>query len=299
MADTVTVAAAAKVNLALHIVGRRDDGFHLLESLIGFTEIADHITLTASDDISLDVSGPEQKALTDSNDNLIIRAARLVKDHVNGTGGAHFALEKHIPVAAGLGGGSADAAATVQGCETLWNITSTVPIGDATLAAGLGADVPVCRFGRAAWVWGIGERVTPAPSWPDLWMVLVNPRIPVPTAKVFQAFSGQLKKPEIQSGAGPTWSPSVDDFIEFLASRENSLTDAALSIAPVIAEVLAVISAAPECLLARMSGSGPTCFGLFASESEAQTAAKALAGGKPAWWVRATRLVSRPNHEIH
>ena len=298
MADTVTVAAAAKVNLTLHIVGRRDDGFHLLESLIGFTEIVDHITLTASDDISLDVSGPEQKALTDSDDNLVIRAARLVKDHVNGKGGAYFALEKHIPVTAGLGGGSADAAAAVQGCETLWNITSTVPIEDAALAAGLGADVPVCRFGRAAWVSGIGERVSPAPSWPDLWMVLVNPRIPVPTAKVFQAFSRQFKKSEIHNGTGPTWSPKADEFIDFLASRENSLTDAALSIAPVIAEVLAVISAAPDCLLARMSGSGPTCFGLFASEADAQTAANTIARGKSEWWVRATRLVSAPDYGV-
>lgn len=296
MADTVIVAAAAKVNLALHIVGRRDDGFHLLESLIGFTEIIDHITLTASDDISLDVSGPEQKALADTDDNLVIRAACLVKDHVSGTGGVHVALAKHIPVAAGLGGGSADAAATVQGCETLWNITSTVPIEDATLAARLGADVPVCRFGRSAWVSGIGERVSPAPSWPDLWMILVNPGIPVATTKVFQAFSGQFTKPEIQNGTGPTWSLSVGDFIDYLASRENSLTDAALSIAPVIAEVLAVLSAAPDCLLTRMSGSGPTCFGLFDSETKAQNAAKTIDEKKSEWWVRATRLVSAPDH---
>lgn len=296
MPDVVTVQAAAKVNLTLHIVGKREDDFHRLESLMGFTDVTDHLTLTASEDVGLTVLGPEAGTLTgtsaDEKNNLAVKAARLAQEFSKTDQGVHVSLEKHIPVAAGMGGGSADAAAVVRGCMALWNTAMPDDLNHAALAAELGADVPVCHVGRAAWVSGIGESIAPAPAFPDLWMVLINPRIAVPTARVFQAFTGGHRTTEFEDGVGPAWDESVRDFVDYLSARANDLTAPAQTVAPVVGDVLNTLHSTGGCRLARMSGSGPTCFGLFAAEAEATSAAAAISGSRPDWWVRATPMLS-------
>ncbi|NKB44824.1 MAG: 4-(cytidine 5'-diphospho)-2-C-methyl-D-erythritol kinase, partial [Alphaproteobacteria bacterium] len=181
MTAALTLAAAAKINLTLHVTGRRDDGYHDLESLIGFTDIADVLTFKSADTINLRVTGPEAEGVEPDERNLVVRAAHLMQKHLDVSTGIDIELVKNIPVAAGLGGGSADAAAAVSGCMALWGSQTSQPISDQTLASDLGADVPVCRYGRAAQISGIGESFAPALHWPPAWLVLANPRIPVST----------------------------------------------------------------------------------------------------------------------
>ena len=298
MTIALTLAAPAKVNLTLQITGQREDGFHLLESVIGFTAVADRITLTPADDITLAITGPEAKGLDEDSSNLTVRAAHLVKDHINASAGVHIALEKNIPVAAGLGGGSADAAATLAGCLELWHDDGAEKIDDETLAAALGADVPVCRYGKAAWVSGIGEIMSDVPPWPETWLVLVNPRVAVPTEQIFKTFSGSIRQPETDEAFRSGWGPSVDAFAAILGARENSLTEAVTAVAPVVDGVLSVLEAVPGGALTRMSGSGPTCFSLFATEAEAAAAAIAVGEANPEWWVRSTPLLARTSAEM-
>jgi 4-diphosphocytidyl-2-C-methyl-D-erythritol kinase len=286
MTAALTLAAAAKINLTLHITGRRGDGYHILESLIGFTDITDTLNFIASDDVRLHISGPEGTDLVADEHNLAIKAVRLVQRHLGVTSGVDISLTKNIPVAAGLGGGSADAAATVNGCLTLWGGPESTTISDEILASDLGADVPVCRYGRAALVSGIGEDITPALHWPAAWLVVVNPRVPLATASVFQAFDGSFRAPEDNIFQGR----SFDEFAKFLAQHENSLTSAAIALAPIIEDVIAGIKNLPGCRLARMSGSGPTCFGLFESLEEATVSAKTLQDAQPGWWIKPTPL---------
>lgn len=288
MTHVLTLPAAAKINLTLHITGRRSDGFHILDSLIGFTGVADQLSFTLADDIRLSLSGPNAAQIETEDDNLVIRAARLAQRYVGTTQGAHITLEKNIPVAAGLGGGSADAAATISGCLKLWNKEDAAPLSDDTLAAELGADVPVCRFGRPAKVAGIGEQISPALGWPPVWLVLVNPRVPLSTADVFKAYDGRFHEsdPHLYSGT------SFRDFTAFLSAQGNDLTKAACTAAPVVEQVLQDISTLPDCALSRMSGSGPTCFGLFETQAMAEAAAESLSQTRPDWWIQATPLHS-------
>jgi 4-diphosphocytidyl-2-C-methyl-D-erythritol kinase len=311
MTASMTLAAPAKVNLTLHITGRRADGFHLLESVIGFTDLSDRITLTPADEISLTVGGPESAALAEDTGNLVLRAAHLIRDqlrdHVKTASGAHIALEKNIPVAAGLGGGSADAAATMAGCLRFWNGGGAPLINDQTVAAELGADVPICRFGRAAKVSGIGEVISAVPPWPDAWLLLVNPRVTLSTAQVFKAFQGPLKEPEkepepepeTEKTLSPEWGPSFADFAAYLKGQDNSLTGAAMAAAPAIAGVLSALGALSGCALARMSGSGPTCFGLYATKAEANAGRTWMADNQPDWWVYVTPLLTAANPGNH
>lgn len=282
----MTVDAAAKVNLTLHITGRRDDGFHLLESLIGFTGLTDKLTFAPANDLRLNVSGPEAAGIETDERNLVIRAAKLIQSHTGTSQGADITLEKNIPVAAGLGGGSADAAATLAGCLELWGQTDTPKLSDDRLAAQLGADVPVCRFGQPTQVGGIGETITAARGWPHTWLVLVNPRVPLSTADVFKAYDGHYHPSNQNTFAKGTFS----DFIEFLSGQRNDLTDAACAAAPVVHEVLQQLTGLSNCALARMSGSGPTCFGLFETQDTAERAAQKLAKKRQDWWVKATPL---------
>lgn len=286
MAEALTLAAAAKINLSLHVVGRRADGYHQLDSLIGFTDVVDILTLRNSDDLRLTVSGPESETIECDDRNLVVRAAQLVQSHLGVSNGVDMVLEKNIPVAAGLGGGSADAAAAVSGCLTLWGTSKSELLSDPILASKLGADVPVCRYGRAAQISGIGETITPVLNWPAAWLVLVNPRVPLSTAAVFQHFDGPFSSAGPQGFKGSNYA----GFVTFLASLENTLTAPAVDLAPVIQDVLEEIAALPKCDLARMSGSGPTCFGLFESPESAQAASKALASTRPDWWVRPSAL---------
>lgn len=286
MTKALTLNATAKVNLTLHLTGRRADGFHILDSLIGFTGITDKLSFAPAHEIRLSISGPEAAGVEPNDHNLVVRAAKLIQSHTGTTQGAAITLEKNIPVAAGLGGGSADAAATIAGCLKLWGQKNTPQIGDDVLAAKLGADVPVCRYGKPAKVGGIGETIVPAGVWPSTWLVLVNPRVPLSTADVFKAYDGHFRTPTQDSFSGGLFP----DFIEFLSRQGNDLTDAACAAAPIVLEVLRDLTDLPDCALARMSGSGPTCFGLFETQDEAERTARLLTQNRQKWWVCATPL---------
>jgi 4-diphosphocytidyl-2-C-methyl-D-erythritol kinase len=268
----------------LHVTGRRGDGYHLLDSLIVFADIGDTVTAAPAGALSLIVSGPEGAALQQTgDDNLVLRAARALAAHYGIEPRAALTLDKHLPAASGIGGGSSDAAATLRALATLWRR----PLDNiAPLALALGADVPACLAGHTVWVSGVGELVDPAPPPPPLGIVLVNPRRELPTAAVFRARQGGF------SGAMERIDTSVPDALfEMLERSRNDLTDAAIGLAPEIAAVLDRLTKLPGARLARMSGSGATCFALFADREAAARGAALLAEAEPRWWVRAGALL--------
>jgi 4-diphosphocytidyl-2-C-methyl-D-erythritol kinase len=268
--------APAKVNLYLHVVGRRGDGYHLLDSLVAFADIGDRVGAAPAAALTLAVTGPEAAALAGLDDNLVLRAARLLAPGR----GAALTLDKHLPVAAGIGGGSSDAAAALRALAGLWR----VPL-DGLDTLPLGADVPACLAARPLWVGGVGEILEPAADLPPTAVVLANPRRALPTAAVFRARSGPF-------GAAGRFAMPRDAAGLAAALRQcrNDLTEAAIALVPEIAAVLDALAALPGALLARMSGSGATCFALFAALDEAEAAAQRLAGERPGWWVKAGRL---------
>lgn len=269
--------APAKVNLYLHVVGRRSDGYHLLDSLVVFAGVGDRLTVSPSDDLSLAITGPFAGSLAIEADNLVLRAARAlaVQAGIRPTGA--LVLEKNLPVASGIGGGSADAAATIRLLGGLWGIA---PSGWGSLASGLGADVPVCLAGQPALMSGIGDVLVAAPRMPSMGIVLVNPGVAVSTQAVFRARTGAFSTPPGVSLEG--WRGAAD-LIERLRGTRNDLEPPARQLAPAIGDALDLLAAAPGCLLARMSGSGATCFGLFASPDAARHAASA--NSHKGWWV--------------
>jgi 4-diphosphocytidyl-2-C-methyl-D-erythritol kinase len=279
--------APAKLNLYLHVTGRRADGYHLLDSLIAFAGVHDTVKAEKATALTLSIEGPFAAALSAEADNLVLRAARALADIAGVRPWATLRLVKRLPVASGIGGGSADAAATLLATSALWQITHK-PGALARLALTLGADVPVCLAGKAAQVGGIGEKIDPAPALPRAPLVLVNPLVPLPTPAVFKARSGAFSQP------APLEGPPRDarDLAEALKARRNDLAEAAIGLVPEIKTILEALAAQPGCLSARMSGSGATCFALFAREEEAQAAATALRAAKPRWWVEATELLS-------
>lgn len=277
--------ARAKLNLYLHILGRRDDGYHLIDSLVVFAAVHDMIEVRPATDLTLRVAGRFAKHLATDNTNIVMKAAERLVATAGGMRGAAITLIKELPVASGIGGGSADAAAALAALARLWNLALPASELDA-LALALGADVPVCVHGRTAFMGGIGEAIAPCPPLPKLPLVLVNPGVPVATAQVFRARRGAFSVT-----ARFSESPAnIAALTRLLASRRNDLTDAARSIAPVIGEVLGALDAAGSAL-ARLSGSGATCFGVFADRVAADAAADQIASAHPGWWVRATETV--------
>ena len=270
-------AAPAKVNLFLHVTGKRADGYHLLDSLVVFAGIADRITFESSDALHLTVVGPFAPALAAEENNLVLRAARALAGVVGVRPTGAMTLEKHIPVASGIGGGSADAAAALRVLCRAWNVRPDAEQLN-RIALTLGADVPVCLRSRPALMRGVGETLTPAPRLPPCGLVLVNPGVPLATVPVFRAFTGPFSSPAKLPEA---WD-SAREMAAALAILTNDLETPAVSLAPSISDVARAIAASPGCLLARMSGSGATCFGLFASADEAETAATGLR--RPGWW---------------
>ncbi|MEI9986135.1 MAG: 4-(cytidine 5'-diphospho)-2-C-methyl-D-erythritol kinase [Aliidongia sp.] len=283
-------AAPAKLNLTLEVVGRRADGYHLLDSLVAFTEYGDTVEAAAAERLSLVMDGPFGARLAvDPAENLVLRAARLLAAEAGVAPHAALRLTKRLPIASGIGGGSSDAAATLAALAELWRL-APAPEDLARLGLQLGADVPVCLAGRPARLEGIGERIGPAPSLPPAPIVLVNPGIGLATPQVFRARHG-----EFSAGAGPqgvlaTSPADARGLAAALAGYGNDLAAPAIALLPVIAEVLAALQAAPHCLLARMSGSGATCFALFAEDTDAGAAATAIGSAQPGWWAVATRL---------
>ena len=266
----VAEEAPAKVNLALHVTGRRPDGYHLLDSLVVFAGVGDRLTLARAKAASLTIVGAP--GLTAGPDNLVLRAASALGLP------AAMVLEKRLPVASGIGGGSADAAATLRGLSRLWRR----PLPDPEVALTLGADVPVCLSGRPARMRGVGERLDPLPSLPPLWLVLANPGVPVATQAVFAALERRdgAPLPDLPGG----WADAAA-LACWLSATRNDLEPAAIRVAPVIAEVLSALAAQPGALAARMSGSGATCLALFADGGSAAAARAALERAHPGWWV--------------
>jgi 4-diphosphocytidyl-2-C-methyl-D-erythritol kinase len=281
------IAAPAKINLYLHVLGRRADGFHELDSLVAFADIADVVAVRPADTLSLTVDGPFAGELVGAADeNLVLRAARLLASRAGVAAHAAFALTKTLPIASGIGGGSSDAAAALRALTALWRLE----LGDrelAGIAGDLGADVPVCLLGQTAWLGGIGERLEPGPALPPLGIVLVNPRLALPTPAVFKARRGNFSS----SGRFEERPADAAALAALLGSRRNDLTEAAIGIVPEIAEILRALEASDGVLLARMSGSGATCFALYDGIEAARHAAEALAERRPSWWAAAGRLI--------
>jgi 4-diphosphocytidyl-2-C-methyl-D-erythritol kinase len=296
VSGAVSVFAPAKINLYLHVVGRRADGYHLLDSLVAFADIGDRVTATPAEWLSLAVDGSEAGAVAAlGEDNLVMRAARLlaVEAGASRPGGAPLGaalhLKKRLPAASGIGGGSSDAAATLRALDQLWH-RPLDPAALAALALKLGADTPACLAARPVWVGGIGERIEDAAGLPPAGIVLANPRRALPTAEVFAARRGAFT-------AAGRFDPMPRDaaaLAAVLRGRRNDLTDAALSLLPAIAPVLERLERLPGALLARMSGSGATCFALFADRTAALAAGALLARAEPAWWSAAGALMTAP-----
>ena len=281
-ARTETALARAKVNLSLHVTGQRADGYHLLDSLVVFADLGDVITCTVAKPLTLDLCGPESHGLTAADDNLVLRAARAF----GAPFGAAITLDKRLPVASGIGGGSADAAATLVALSRLWGLA--LPTVDKVLA--LGADVPVCLAGHAARMQGVGERVSPLPhALPPAHLVLVNPRVQVSTPVVFR---GLARKDNAPMPADLPRMTSVAELAAFLAIQRNDLEAPALKAEPVIGLAKAALGAQSGCHLARMSGSGATCFGLFSDGQTAGAAAEAIRAAYPTWWVEAAAMTA-------
>lgn len=275
--DCAEVFAPAKINLTLHVTGRRDDGYHTLDSLVMFADIGDRVTVCRADNSALEMTGPMAENTPTGDDNLVLRAARMIGVD------AHITLEKTLPVAAGIGGGSSDAAATLRALSEL----SGKPIPGNILP--LGADAPVCCVAPsgAARMQGAGEKVTPVSGLPELHAVLVNPNIPVMTTEVFERLTKRDNAP--MPDTIPTGTDAAT-FIEWLKDQRNDLQDPAIACEPVIEQVFSTLEVTPGCMLTRMSGSGGTCFGLYADAETAASAAGRLQESHPGWWVAATRL---------
>lgn len=267
-----TEFAPAKINLCLHVTGRRADGYHLLDSLVVFAGVGDQVSGTLADPPSLSVEGPKAEGLTGEGDNLVLRAARAMGVS------ARIVLEKHLPVSSGIGGGSADAAATLRLLARL----SGRALPEAAAVLALGADVPVCLAGRPARMTGIGEGLAPLPPLPQAWLVLANPGVALSTPAIFRALARADNAPL------PRDLPrlrSAADLAAFMMMQRNDLEPPALALEPVIGRVKAALSAQAGCLMARMSGSGATCFGLFADPLAAHAAARAIRAAEPGWWL--------------
>jgi 4-diphosphocytidyl-2-C-methyl-D-erythritol kinase len=280
------VFAPAKINLFLHIGSKRADGYHELESLVAFADVGDDLDFENADKTSLTVDGPFGPALTGETDNIILRAAAGAAMLAGHDIPKHIALTKNLPVASGIGGGSADAAATLRAFLLEWP-SENIKLADfVELAKTLGADVPVCFFGHSAWMYGIGDGIERT-DLPELHAVLANPGIAVSTRQVFATLHDKSGTDIID---WPQEFADADAVIDFLKIVRNDLEAPASNLAPQIADVLSALREASNVQLARMSGSGATCFGLFADRAAAQSAAEKIASDHPGWWVRATVL---------
>ena len=266
--------APAKVNLFLHVLGRRADGYHLLDSLAAFAAVGDLLHAEPAASLSLDLCGPFADGLRAEPDNLVLRAARALAETAGVPAQARLTLDKRLPIASGIGGGSADAAAALRLLARLWDIDPAVI---AVVAPGLGADVPACVASRPVRMGGVGERLDPAPSLPVVGLLLVNPGVPVATPAVFRARTGPFSA---KAALPPAWS-DVAVMAADLAALSNDLQVPAAALCPAVADALGWLRSRQGCLLARMSGSGATCFGVFADAAEASAAAM---GAPLPWW---------------
>lgn len=284
----------AKVNLSLRVVGRRADGYHDLESVVAFADCADRLTLDPGDELRLATTGPLAAACGETSDNLVFKAAKLLADAVPDLKLGAFALDKVLPVAAGIGGGSADAAAALRLLARLNNLSLDDPrLQEVALATG--ADVPVCLLSRACDMTGVGEQLLPL-ALPSMPCVMVNPRVPVVTKDVFRELglrNGELlvgASDVLEAAAWPDEGGSISDWVEVLDTAANDLEAPAMRIEPVIGKVLGALRVSAGVKLARMSGSGATCFAIYGTSEEAHAAAEKIRRDHPGWWVHAGTL---------
>ena len=286
--ELLATRAPAKVNLTLHVLGRRADGYHELESLVVFAGVADHLELRPGGPLSLTVDGPRAGTAGPTDDNLVLRAARAVAERRPGLTLGAFRLTQRLPAAAGIGGGSSDAAAALRLRARANGLAPHDP--DIVVAArATGADVPVCLDPRARMMRGAGEAVGPPLALPRLFAVLVNPGVAVPTPSVFRRLA--LSPGEtISAPSHPNLAAGSGDLLGAVAAARNDLEPPAVALAPEIGAALERLRATPGCRLARMSGSGATVFGLYGDCHEAARAAAAIRAEAPAWWVKPTLL---------
>lgn len=282
---TVEVFAPAKINLTLHVTGRRADGYHLLDSLVAFADVGDRLTLTEADAPSFILTGPFAGDIPADGDNLVLRAAARVRHDRP----VAITLDKRLPPSSGIGGGSADAAAAVRGMRAL---AGAVQGDESPELLSLGADLPMCLESRPVRVGGIGERLSPVNGLPRLPAVLVNPLRAMPTPPVFAALVSRENAPM------PDALPSLQDTAAcaaWLAAQRNDLQAAAAAIEPAISDVLAALETCEGGVLSRMSGSGATCFALFVDDTAATAAAQRLSASHPGWWVESTVIGCQRN----
>jgi 4-diphosphocytidyl-2-C-methyl-D-erythritol kinase len=283
---TLLEKAPAKINLTLRVLGRRADGYHELESLVAFADVADTLTLEPDNKDTLEITGPFAADSGAISDNLVLKALAAARICIGAVKAGRFSLAKNIPVAAGLGGGSADAAATLR----LIAGANEIALDDARImsaAQAVGADVPVCVASRPRIMRGVGELLSDPLNLPPLAGVLVNPRVPLSTRDVFGKFAGAQGGNDLGD-----LTRGLGSLIDFLKLHDNDLTPAARACSPVVGEVLQALETLPGVRLVRMSGSGPTCFALFSTPSEAATAARKLARERKDWWVQAVTIGS-------
>lgn len=289
MSPPLATRAPAKINLTLHVLGRRADGYHALESLVAFAGTGDDLRLEPGSGLTLHVQGPTAPLVGNDADNLVLKAARLLAERVPGLKAGAFHLTKRLPVAAGIGGGSSDAAAALRLLARLNGLSLSDPA--VVEAARLtGADVPVCLEPRARMMRGAGEELGPALAIPRLFSVLVNPRMPVETPAVFKALGLQPGQ-SLNGGMHPiVHAGPMSALFDSLNAARNDLEAPALTLQPVIGDVIGLMRTMQGCRLARMSGSGATVFGLYDDCTAAAEAVKSIRRAHPDWWVKATSL---------
>ncbi|MFQ6551288.1 4-(cytidine 5'-diphospho)-2-C-methyl-D-erythritol kinase [Aestuariibius insulae] len=279
MTRSARVFAPAKINLALHVTGQREDGYHLLDSLVAFAGIGDLLTVDLSGPSGLEVTGPRAEGVPTDARNLILQTLTAIWPGVE----ARITLDKHLPAMAGIGGGSADAAALYRAMAALTDAPPKPSQADLAKLLGIGADIPACIASAPTRMRGIGEDLTPLQDIPPLPILLVNPGVTIPTPAVFAALETK-QNPPLDS------LPTGELLLDWLKTQCNDLEAPAILRQPIIEQTLTEIFETQGCQLARMSGSGATCFGLYASEGEAQAAANTLSETHPDWWIAPTRL---------
>lgn len=296
MNKTLSIFAPAKINLYLHITGKLDNGYHMIDSVAGFVDIGDYISLEKSDGFSFEVTGPYKDYFSErdldpspQSGNLVVRAFHRLSQATGKSPDVHITLQKNLPLASGIGGGSSDAGACIWGLMELWKVSPVASYLPSILLE-LGTDVPVCLKCQPSHMAGLGDLITPIEcALPEVPIVLINPMIPCPTSNIYKSFNGQFSPPP----SIPEYFSGVSEFIDFLEPLQNDLTNAAIDNVPEIKDVVACLSERKGLLLSRMSGSGATCFGLFSSNENAKKAALDIKGKHPDWWVQSGHL-NRP-----
>jgi len=284
------VIAPAKINLFLHIVGKRENGYHELDSLAVFTTFGDTLEFIPSDTLRFEIQGPFAHEMGSHSGNIVLKAAESLRAATKCRAGVRIVLHKHIPVGAGLGGGSSDAAATLKALNDLWGLQ----LSDSKLAEigmTLGSDVPVCLKQGAAYIRGIGDEILPVTLKGNIWIILVNPLKPLLTADVFKAY----KAPFSKSLKPIHHFNDTETLLKHIAELRNDLQPVAVSLMPEIDLILQAIAGTEGCRLARMSGSGATCFGIYASQALALAAQHAITQSYPRWWTTVTKVME--SHE--